>query len=94
VNEIVNGIITAVEEQSITTNEVVNNVTQASQGISEINENGARSSQMTIHMSDGDQKVKERSGEVKENIKHVSGSAKELSQLAERLAMIVSRFKI
>ncbi|SHO53239.1 methyl-accepting chemotaxis protein [Desulfopila aestuarii] len=94
VNEIVNGIVTAVEEQSITTNEIVNNVTQASQGISEINENVASSSQMTLSMSDGVQQVKERSVEVKENSKHVRGSAEELSQLAERLTMIVSKFKI
>ncbi|MBM9604340.1 methyl-accepting chemotaxis protein [Desulfopila inferna] len=94
VDEIVNGIVTAVEEQSITTNEIVNNVNQASQGISEINENVAGSNQMTTEMSEGVAQVKERSLEVKESSQHVRSSADELSQLAERLTSLVSRFKI
>ena len=94
VNEIVNTIVTAVEEQSITTNEIVNNVAQASQGITEINENVASSSQMTAEMSDGVGQVKDRSIEVKENSQHVRSSADELSQLAERLTELVSRFRL
>ncbi len=94
VDEIVNGIVTAVEEQSITTNEIVNNVNQASQGISEINENVAGSNQMTTEMSEGVAQVKERSLEVKQSSQHVRSSADELSQLAERLTLLVSRFKI
>ena len=53
VNEIVQTIVTAVEEQSITTNEIVQNVTQATQGVSEINESIASSSQMTSEVSLG-----------------------------------------
>lgn len=94
VNDIVNGIVTAVEEQSITTNEIVNNVTQASQGITEINENVANSNQKTTDMSEGVRQVKDRSLEVKESSEHVRGSAEELSQLAEKLTLLVSRFKI
>lgn len=94
VNEIVNGIVTAVEEQSITTNEIVNNVSQASQGINEINEKVANSNQMTTRMSEGVKQVKERSVEVKDSSEHVRESADELSRLAEKLTLLVSRFKI
>ncbi len=94
VNEIVNGIVTAVEEQSITTNEIVNNVTQASQGISEINNKVANSNQMTSKMSQDVGQVKERSLEVKDSSEHVRKSAEELSQLAERLTQLVKKYKI
>ena len=94
VNDIVNGIVTAVEEQSITTNEIVNNVTQASQGINEINEKVANSNEMTTKMSEGVRQVKDRSIEVKDSSEHVSESADELSKLAEKLTLLVSRFKI
>ncbi len=94
VDEIVNGIVTAVEEQSITTNEIVNNVNQASLGISEINENVANSNQMTAEMTEGVGQVKERSVEVKESSQHVRASADELSSLAERLTQLVAQFRI
>lgn len=94
VNDLVNGIVTAVEEQSITTSEIVNNVSQASQGINEINEKVANSNQMTSTMSGGVRQVKERSIEVKNSSVRVRGSADELSQLAEKLTLLVARFKI
>jgi methyl-accepting chemotaxis protein len=94
VSEIVNAIVTAVEEQSITTNEIVNNVSQASLGINEINENVANSNRMTSKMSEGVRQVKNQSLEVKDSSEHVRVSADELSQLAEKLTLLVSRFKI
>lgn len=94
VNEVVNGIVTAVEEQSITTAEIVNNVHQASQGIGEINQNIANSSNKTALMSEGVAQVKEQSFEVKSNSQYVFTSAEELSQLSEKLNSLVSRFKI
>lgn len=94
VNEIVQGIVTAVEEQSITTNEIVQNVTEASTGIGEVNENIANSSSMTNEVSRGVEQVKERSIEVKQSSEHVQVAADELSKLAENLSVLVSKFKI
>ncbi len=94
VNDIVQGIVTAVEEQSITTNEIVQNVTQASTGISEVNENIANSSAMTDEVSSGVEQVKDRSGEVKQSSQHVQLAADELSKLAENLSALVMQFKI
>ncbi|MFT5698386.1 MAG: methyl-accepting chemotaxis protein [Desulforhopalus sp.] len=94
VNEIVQTIVTAVEEQSITTNEIVQNVTQATQGVSEINESIASSSQMTSEVSQGVVEVKERSENVKDSSTHVQTAADELSTLAENLSALVMRFKV
>lgn len=94
VDQIVNGIVTAVEEQSITTNEIASNVTQASQGVNEINEKVANSSQMTSSMSEEVSIVKDKSEEVKVNSETVNNSADELSKLATLLTELVSKFKV
>lgn len=94
VNEIVQGIVTAVEEQSITTSEIVQNVAQASSGISEVNENIANSNAMTHEVSEGVGQVKEHSMEVKQSSEHVQVAADELSQLAENLSSLVMKFKV
>ncbi|WP_163340301.1 methyl-accepting chemotaxis protein [Desulfopila sp. IMCC35008] len=94
VNDIVQTIVTAVEEQSITTNEIVQNVTQATQGVSEINESIASSSQMSADVSQGVAQVKERSGYVKDSSSHVQIAADELSKLAENLSALVMKFKV
>jgi methyl-accepting chemotaxis protein len=94
VNDIVTTIVTAVEEQSITTNEIVSNVTQASTGIMEINHNVANSSQMTTMMSENVGQVKARSIEVKENSQQIRSSADELSALSDKLTRLVAKFKI
>ena len=94
INEIVSGIVTAIEEQSITTNEIVNNVNQASKGIAEINENVANSNQTTTSMNEGFRQVKKHNDEVKLNGQQVRDSADELSDLAESLKEVVSRFTV
>ncbi len=94
VNTIVATIVTAVEEQSATTNEIANNVNQASLGINEINENVATSSQLTNSMSTGVSQVKEKSMAVKDNSEKIRISAASLSELSEKLTDVVSRFHI
>lgn len=94
VNEIVQGIVTAVEEQAITTNEIVQNVSQATTGIAEVNENISSSSSMTADVSRGVELVKEKSQAVKISSEDVNVAAGELSKLAETLSALVARFKI
>lgn len=94
VNDIVTTIVTAVEEQAVTTNEIATNVNQASIGINEINENVATSSRLTNSMSEGVGQVKARSIEVKDNSEKVNVSATALSELSEKLTKLVSRFRI
>lgn len=94
VNDIVGTIAAAVEEQSVTTRDIAENVGQASMGISEINGNVATSSSMTRSISQDIEKVRLASEEMTMSSQTVQQSATELSTLAERLAELVSRFKI
>lgn len=94
VNEIVSSIVTAVEEQAITTGEIAKNVSQASAGINEINHNVATSSELTNSMSQGVNEVKKRSETVKENSEEISTSAASLAGLADKLGELVARFQI
>lgn len=94
VNEIVTSIVTAVEEQAVTTNEIARNVSQASTGLNEINHNIASSTELTNSMTEGVSEVKERSIVVKDTSKEVIDSATQLSDLSEKLTTLVSQFKI
>lgn len=94
VNDIVQGIVTAVEEQSITTSEIVQNVNQATQGLIEVNENIANSSQMTNSVSSDVRQVQERSGVVRESSADLQEAAESLSDLAGDLTSLVGRFKV
>ncbi len=94
VNDIVTTIVTAVEEQAVTTNEIARNVNQASMGINDINENVSTSSQLTTSMSEGVAQVKEKSLSVKDNSEEIRISAASLSELSEKLSEFVSKFRI
>ena len=92
--ELVFLVAAAVEEQSVTTRDIAENVGQASTGITEINANVATSSSMTRAISSDIENVRTASDEMTTSSKTVQESATELSELAERLREQVSRFKI
>lgn len=94
VNEIIATIATAVEEQTAATQEISNNIAQASQGISEVNENVAQSSAVTSDISREIALVNTSSQEMNQSSSQVQESASELSQLAEQLNEMVGRFKV
>ena len=94
VNEIVSSIATAVEEQSVTTQEIAGNVAQASQGIQEVTENVTQSSNVAGEITKDVQEVNQASGEMSNNSGQVNASAEELSRLAEQLKEMVGRFKV
>ena len=94
VNGIVATIATAVEEQSVTTKEIANNVVQASQGIQEVNENVNQSSTAANEIAKDISEVNRASIEMSENSSQVNLSAEELSKLAEKLRKIAGNFKI
>ncbi len=94
VNEIVSTIATAVEEQSVSTQEIAGNITQVSSGIGEVNENVAQSSQVAGEITESISEVNQASGEMANSSSQVRLSAEELSQLAEQLNGMVGRFKI
>lgn len=94
VNDVVTAIAAAVEEQSLTTNEIVKNVGEASAGIGEINEKISESSQMTQEVRANVSEVQIQSQHVGEGAEHVTVAAQELSQMAEKLTALVAKFKI
>ncbi len=85
INEIVTGIASAVEEQSATANEIASNVSQASQGIGEVNENVAQSSAVSSEISRDISLVNQEIGKIAGNSGGVTERAEELSRLSQRL---------
>ncbi len=94
VNEIVSTIATAVEEQSVTSKEIAENVAQASQGIQEVTENVAQSSTVSGEISRDISEVNQASGEMSNSSSQVNMSAEELSKLSENLKGMVDRFEV
>ena len=94
VNEIVATIATAVEEQSVSTKEIAENISQISSGIGEVNENVAQSSSVAGEITQSIGEVNQAAGEMANSSSQVRISAEELSKLAEQLNGMVGKFKI
>lgn len=94
VNEIVATIATAVEEQSVTSQEISGNVTQASQGIQEVNENVSQSSTVADTISQDIDEVNQSGHKINSSSDKVNLKAEDLSALADSLQALVGRFKI
>jgi len=94
INAIVSTITSAVEEQSITTKEIANNVSQASSGINEVNEKISANSVFAAGISMDIKEVNEATIDIKTNSALVSESSEELSNLSTELKEMIERFKI
>jgi len=94
INEIVSTIATAVEEQSVSTREISDNIAQVSSGIQEVNENVAQSSQVSQDITREITEVNQASGEIAGSSSQVRLSADELSSVSEQLNALVGQFKI
>ncbi|BCS95668.1 methyl-accepting chemotaxis protein [Desulfoluna limicola] len=94
VNDIVSTIAASVEEQAVTTREIASNVSQAAQGIDEVNGNVAESSTVSANIAQEIGAVNAAGGEIAASSTMVSTSAEELSRLSESLTAMVSRFKV
>jgi len=94
VNDIVGGIASAVEEQSVATKEIAGSIGQASHGIQEVNENVSESSVLAAGIS------KEISGihQTAEGISKISAqvniSAQDLAKLSQDLKKLVDPFQV
>jgi methyl-accepting chemotaxis protein len=94
INELVATIATAVEEQSVTTNEIAGNVAQASSGIQEVTHNVTQGSSTAGIIAKDIAEVNQAAGEMADSSSQVTMSAQELSGLAEQLQTMVERFRI
>jgi len=94
VNEIVSTIATAVEEQSVTTREIAENVAQASKGIQEVTENVTQSTSVAGDIAKDISEVNQAANEMTNSSSQVNMSAGELSKLGEQLKEMVGRFRV
>ncbi|MCW7754148.1 methyl-accepting chemotaxis protein [Desulfobotulus sp. H1] len=94
IDDIVNAIATAVEEQSVATREISGNVLQASKGIQEVNEN-----MTSLHALVGDiygdiDSVRSATADITATGDAVSTHAEEVAEMAETLETLVKRFRL
>lgn len=94
INNVINGIATAVEEQSAASSEISSNISQASQGIAEVNENVAQSTIVIADITRDIAGINQQSNQVGESSNQVQLSAQGLSELAVQLDHLANRFKI
>jgi methyl-accepting chemotaxis protein len=94
INNVIIGIATAVEEQSVASSEIASNISQASHGIAEVNENVAQSSVVVADISRDISGINQQVKQVGDASNHILGSAQELSELAIRVKNLMDRFKV
>ena len=94
VNDLVATIATAVEEQAVTTQEISNNVAQASLGIGEVNERVADNSMVSTHIATSISQVDVVASDMRSSSDQVNSSSANLLQLAQQLNDMVAKFKI
>ena len=94
INNVINGIATAVEEQSTATTEIADNISQASQGIAEVNENVAQTSAVVTDITRDIAQINQQSIQVGDGSNQVQRSAQGLSALANQLQNLVKNFKV
>lgn len=94
INSIVTQVAAAIEEQSITTREISNNVSQANSGVLEVNQNVSQASEFANSISKDIQQVSRASEEIRQGSSQINTSALELSKLAEILNDMVNTFKL
>jgi len=93
-NEISSGIAAAVEEQNATTNEIARNVASVSSSTNSLS-SGVRSSAMIADESTKNiHSISEESGKVADYAKLTRESAVKLADIAEKMNLIVSKFKL
>lgn len=94
INEIIETVSTAVNEQSTATQEIAGNISQASQGLSEVNENINQASVVSGSISGDVAEVNVASSQIAENSANIATASGDLQGLAAELKHIVSTFKI
>jgi len=94
VNEIVSTITAAIEEQSVTTNEIANNISHASMGIQDVAEKVTQSSFVTEEISKEISQVNHEISDMANNSTLVNQSADDLNRLADQLKTRVKNYKI
>lgn len=94
VSHLVSSIATAIEEQAVVTRDVANNITHASSGVQEANEQVAQIASVSHSMAEDMASVDQSMVEIKTGGEQVQASAAELSRMSEELRMLVEQFRV
>lgn len=94
INDIMTTVATAIEEQSVTTQEISKNVSQAADGIGMAHENMSQAAIATSEVSQNISQVSEDASQLSSGSSQVNTSARELSKIAEKLNQLLGQFKI
>ncbi len=94
VNEIVSSIAAAVEEQSVTTGDISNNVVQAARGIQEVKNSIAQNSTVSQEIAKDIAEVNRAANDMSKGSSLVNTNAEDLNKLADQLKGMVGQFKV
>ncbi len=94
VSEMVSVVSVTVDEQASATQEIADNVSQASIGIQEVNENVAQASSVTGEVASDIAEVGQAARELYSSSIQVSENANELKALSGKLSVVVGKFKV
>jgi methyl-accepting chemotaxis protein len=94
VSDIVSTIAAAIEEQSVVTRNIARNITQASEGVREANDQVSQTTMVIQDVTREMAGLSNASGEMMDASSHVQANAVELKKLAEVLQSLMGRFNI
>ncbi len=94
VNEFMNTIASAVEEQSATTKDIAGNVGRTSSIIEEVNGNVSEATSVTGDIAGEISEVNQNAGEIEESSRQIRDNADQLNEMASRLQDLVNQFQL
>lgn len=94
VNNIISTIAAAVEEQSVATREIANNISRASYGLDQVSGNVLSSTAAAETITTDIKDVDATSGDISSSSKDLQENAAKLAELAEILQQLISYFKL
>jgi methyl-accepting chemotaxis protein len=93
VGQLVNGIASAIEEQSVVTRDVASNIAQATLGVQDANERVAQTASVSTTTAEEIARVDASANEIRVSGEQVEMSATELTQLADQLKSMMAKFR-
>lgn len=94
INEIVTTVATAVEEQSVTSQEISKNINEAAHGVHEVNDNMNQITAATAEVAQDVTLVNEAASQTTTDCVQIKNSSQDLEDLSTELKEMVSTFKI
>lgn len=93
-NDVVNEIASAIEEQSVTTKEIADNTATVATGINEVNTNISQFDTLTTDIATQMETVNQASGKMSENCTNINKDTQEMGTQTAKLDQLINRFII